>query len=296
MNNAKVTVAKLPKSKVELTVEIESNEFATFAEKALEEIAKEAEISGFRKGAAPKDMVKSRVGSAKILDRAAMMAIEATFPQAIADNKLEPLGYPEVRITKIAEGNPLEYKAAVAVYPQITLPDYKQIAGEFKMDEVKVTEEEISRLKMEKERHMREHKRQDLLAAIATKTDTEVPEVLVERETQKMMEQLKERTPQALNMSFEEYLKKLGKTEEELAQAMAKDNEAKIKNYLVLQEISKAVAVEVSDAEVEKAYKGASPDEAADPSKMTDQDKEYFKENLKMEKTFEALEGFYKKA
>lgn len=297
----KVTVTKLPKSKVEVKVEIPAEEFSVFVEKALTQMTKEADISGFRKGTAPKDVVKEKVGQAKILDRAAGMAIEATIPQAITENKLEPLGYPEVNILKLAEGNPLEYKAVIAVYPQVELPDYKAIAAGFEIKKVEVTEEDIKRLKMEKEHHMMEHLREDVLAAVAQKTNVEVPEILIERETEKMMAQLKEKTPRALNMSFDEYLKKLGKTEAELKEMMARDNEVKIKNYLVLQEITKVGKIEVSDAEVETAIKkqaaaeGGENKEGGDNMEIDEQTKEYYRETLKTEKTFEFLESFLKK-
>lgn len=54
---------------------------------------------------------------------------------------------------------------------------------------------------------MLEHLREDALEAIAKETEVEIPDILVERETEKMMRQLKERTPQTVNMSFEDYLK-----------------------------------------------------------------------------------------
>jgi hypothetical protein len=57
---------------------------------------------------------------------------------------------------------------------------------------------------------LREHLREDALEAVAQKTAIEIPDILIERETEKMMRQLKEKTPQVLNMSFDEYLKKLG--------------------------------------------------------------------------------------
>jgi len=309
----KIIVTKLPKSKVEIAVEVPAEEFAIFFDKALAEIANEAEISGFRKGAAPKEMVKNRTGAAKIMDRAASLAIEATFPAAIIENKLEPLGYPEVSITKLAEGNPLEYKAVVAVYPHAELPDYKQIAAGFKLEEVKVTDEDIKRLKSEKERHLREHLREDALEAVAQKTAIEIPDILIERETEKMMRQLKEKTPQVLNMSFDEYLKKLGKTEDQLREGIAKDNERKIKNYLILQEISKRENIAASDGEVESAVVKALADEAASAEPGTaarkegngdedakpvvdEQIREYYRENIKTEKTFQFLESNFKKS
>ena len=298
----KVTVTRLPKSKVEVKVEVPVEEFSVFMEKALAQMTKEADISGFRKGTAPKEIVKEKVGLAKILDRAAGMAIEATIPAAITENKLEPLGYPEVNILKLAQGNPLEYKAVIAVYPQVELPDYKAIAGGFEIKKVEVTEEDIKRLKMEKERHLMEHLREEVLAAVAQKTNVEVPEILVERETEKMIAQLKEKTPRALNMSFDEYLKKLGKTETELKEMMAKDNEVKIKNYLVLQEIAKSGKIEVSDIEIEAAIKKQAAAESGenkgggDNMEIDEQTKEYYRENLKTEKAFEFLESFLKKA
>jgi len=51
----KYTVKKLPKSQVEILAEIPAADFAEFEQRALDEIAKEAEIPGFRKGAAPKE-------------------------------------------------------------------------------------------------------------------------------------------------------------------------------------------------------------------------------------------------
>jgi len=296
----KTTITKLPKSLVEINVEIPAEDFSVFVEKALVEIAKDAQIAGFRRGTAPKEVVKERIGQAKILDRAASMAIEATIPVVITENHIEPLGYPQVNILKLAEGNPMEYKAVVAVYPQVGLPDYKQIAGQFELKKAEVTEEDINRLKMEKERHAREHLREDVLEAVAKKTNVEVPDILIERETERMMGQLKEKTPRALNMSFEEYLGKLGKTEDELRQTMAHDNELKIKNYLVLQELGKSGKIEVTDAEITAAIKKEATKEGTAAGEESNEEidgqaKEYYRETLKTEKTFEFLETFFKK-
>jgi len=298
----KITVTKLPKSKVEVKVEVPAEDFSVFVEKALNEFTKETQIAGFRPGQAPKDMVKGRVGQAKLLDRAAVLAVEATFPTVVRENNLEPLGYPEIAVLKLAEGNPLEYQATVAVYPEAKLPDYKQIAGGFELKKVELTEEDTKRLKMEKERHMREHLREDALAAIAQKTEVEIPEVLVERETEKMMHQLKERTPQTLNMSFEDYLAKLGKTEVEMRESMAKDNEVRIKNYIILQEIAKMEKVEATDEEITAAMKkdkgagGDQEDAGEDDGPENGQIKEYYRETLKNEKTFEYIDSLFKKA
>lgn len=291
----KVIVTKLPKSKVEVKVEVPAEDLAVFTQKALEEFTKEAQLPGFRPGQAPVEMVKSKIGMSKILDRAAVLAVEGTFPAAVAENKIEPLGYPEIAVLKLAEGNPLEYTATVAVYPQAKLPDYKKIAGNFELKKVELTEEDMKRLKLEKERHMLEHLREDALGAIAKETEAEIPEILVERETDKMIRQLKERTPQTLNMSFEDYLKKLGKTEQELRESMAKDNEVRIKNYLIIQEIAKAEKIEASEADVDEAIKKDGSLEEGEAG-AANQVREYYRETIKNEKTFQYLDSLFKKA
>lgn len=288
----KITVNKLPKSRVEIVVEIAPEDFARFEEKALELIARDFEIAGFRKGAAPKDVVKKRAGQEKILDRAAMLAVEASFPEAVGQNSLTPLGYPEVSILKLAPGNPFEYKAVVAVYPQAVLPDYKKIAAGFEIPKIEITEEDIKRLKMEKERHAREHLRQDLLADLAKNTQAEIPDILIEQETQNTLARLKEKTPQVLNMAFEDYLKKLGKTEEQLKNEIARDNEEKIKSYLVLQEIAKNEKIEISDEEIGAAIKKEIPDgQDRLTAEEEGQAKAYWRQNLQTEKVFEFLEA-----
>jgi len=181
----KVTINKLPKSKVEIKVEVSAEILSEYIQKAVEEFVKETSLPGFRPGQAPVEMVKNKVGMSKIMDRAATRAIEATFPEIIKENKLEPLGYPELTVQKLAEGNTLEYTAIVAVYPQAKLPDYKKIAQGFELGKVELTEEDMKRLKMEKERHLLEHLREDALLAIAKETEVEVPEILVARETEK---------------------------------------------------------------------------------------------------------------
>lgn len=267
-------------------------DFMAYTKAALEEMAKDAELEGFRKGTAPKELVKQRVGSHKILERAAKLAIEKIYPQIVVENKIEPLGYPEVDITKLAENEPLEFKAVISVFPEIKLADYRAIAAQTVAKEVVLTEDEIKRLKMEKERHEREHEREDLINKIAAASELEVPEVLVAGETEKMMRQLKERTPEMLRMSFEDYLAKSKKTEKDLEGEIFDQNRQKIKNYLVLEEIAKREKIEPTAEEIETAVKqaaNASEGEGLDSERL----KEYYRDVVKTEKVFELLESLF---
>ncbi len=293
----KYTVKKLPKSQVEILAEIPADGFAEFAQRALDEIAKSAEIPGFRKGTAPKEMVKAKIGEQKILDRAAVLAIDDSFPRAAAENNIEPLGYPQISILKLAPGNPFEYKAIAAVYPQAKLPDYKKIAAELEFKAPEVSEEDIKRLKMEKERHARRHWREDLLEKLAEDSKMEIPEILVAGEAQKAMEDFKERVPKMTGMDFAGYLKKIGKTEAQAQEDIAKDSETRIKRFLILQEIAKAEKIDVGEEEIAAAIaksRGENGEDAGDAANE-EREKAYWRQELQTEKVFEFLEANSKK-
>lgn len=288
------TINKLPKSKIEVLIQIPAQDLDKFAEIALATLVQEIEVEGFRKGMAPKELVARKAGDARIMEKASKLAIEDSYPKAISENKLEPLGYPEIEIVKLAKGNPFEYKFIISVFPEVVLGDYKEAAGQIVFKEPEVTEEDIKRLKMEKTQHEKEHIREDLLDKLRAITKVEVPEVMVARETERVMEDLKRKTPQALNMSFDEYLKKINKTENELEATLNGDNEKKIKNFLILQEIAKAEKIEPTEKEIEDVIQkvtAGEPQEGLDMERL----KDYYKDIVKNEKVFGLLETFYKK-
>jgi len=275
-------------------VEIPVEEFDKFMDAALAEFVKELDVEGFRKGMAPKELVARKAGDARIIERASKIAIEDSYPKVLLENKLEPLGYPEIEIVKLARGNPFEYKFIISVFPEVALGDYKEVAKQITFKEPEVNDEDIKRLKMEKAQHEKEHIREDLLDKLREIAKIEIPEVMVARETERMMEDLRKKTPQALNMPFEEYLKKIKKTEDELRVTFNEDNEKKIGNFLILQEIAKIEKIEPTEKEIgdviEKVTAGE-PKENLDLNYLN----EYYKDVVKNEKVFDLLEGLFKK-
>jgi trigger factor len=78
-----------------------------------------------------------------ILEEAAHIAIHKTLDEVIEKNTLgtQPVGQPQVNITKLAPDNPLEYKVIVSLLPSIALGKYKDLG--LKVEEAKVDEKEI---------------------------------------------------------------------------------------------------------------------------------------------------------
>ena len=147
------TVTLIPNSEAELNVTIPLVELEAHVKRAAVLISEEREIEGFRKGKAPYDIVKERVGEFSIYERGAELAVRAAYPKLMEElmsgelAKTPPIGHPEIAITKLAPGSDLTFKVKLALFPQITLPDYRAIARRVREGKqaVVVKEEEIEK-------------------------------------------------------------------------------------------------------------------------------------------------------
>lgn len=144
----KASAGKPKKSEVKLEVEVSKEEFELFRLKALRELGKDVKLQGFRPGKAPDALLEQTLRSGVVLEEGAEMAIRYFYPQLLDYFKLQPVTPPQIKITKIGLGIPLEFEATLGVYPEIDLPNYKKIGKEVweKRDKPKASEEDVNKL------------------------------------------------------------------------------------------------------------------------------------------------------
>ncbi len=130
------TLEKASSTQITVIVSAPYLELEPLLAKAAEKISNEVEIEGFRKGKAPYELIKQKIGEFKILEEAARMHIQKNFTTILEEvekkeydgKSFEPVGEPTIGITKLASGSDLEYKITVSILPPIELPDYKAVA------------------------------------------------------------------------------------------------------------------------------------------------------------------------
>lgn len=131
---------KLENSQIKLIVELSAEAVAKEEAEAIKEVSKTIDLDGFRKGAAiPKDVIVSKVGELPILEQSAYRAINKIYTPLLEEKEYKIIAQPEISITKISLGNPIEFTITLTLLPEIKLPDYKKIAKSVKKDEVKDT-------------------------------------------------------------------------------------------------------------------------------------------------------------
>ena len=153
-----VSIKKLAKSEIEITSSIPPVVWEGYRSKALKTMNEYIKVDGFRKGMIPENVLIAKAGEAAVNEEMAELAIRQAYVDILIDNKIDSIGKPKVGITKIAKGNPLEFKVTTAVVPEMTLPDYKKIAEaeakKSKNDDLSVTDKDVedSILKIRKSR------------------------------------------------------------------------------------------------------------------------------------------------
>jgi len=138
----KVKIAIPNSSKRELEIEVPSEEAAREFERVLDDYVSRARLDGFRRGKAPRDMVK-RLFYADIKNS----VVESLAPKALRESlqaeKINPITTPLISEISYQEGSPFLFKATVEVLPDFELPPYKRT--KVKKREVKVEEAEVER-------------------------------------------------------------------------------------------------------------------------------------------------------
>jgi FKBP-type peptidyl-prolyl cis-trans isomerase (trigger factor) len=141
MSNYKnIVINSLPDREVEIIGEITAEKMAEMRTKAIKKFKESLEVDGFRKGNAPDTIVVQKVGEMRLAEEAAEIALSEEYPNILDEHKIDAIGRPEVTITKLAPGNPMEFKAKTSIMPEIKLGDYKKLAGSENSKERKTPE------------------------------------------------------------------------------------------------------------------------------------------------------------
>src|SRR6478609_81709 len=135
------TVEQLTPSRVKITVEVPFVELKPSMDKAYRDIAKQVNIPGFRRGKVPPMVIDQRFGRGAIIEQALNDAFPRFYEAAVSENKLTPLAQPEVEVTRLEDGDLIEFTAEVDVRPEFDLPDFSLLSAT--VDETTVAEADI---------------------------------------------------------------------------------------------------------------------------------------------------------
>lgn len=140
----KYEIQKKEKSTIDILFSVEPKEVEVFMAQAAKNLSKGMNIPGFRPGNVPSAVIEQKLGKPVLWEEAARAGIALWYTRVVKENKLEPIGRPEVAITKLAPGNDFEFTLHVAVLPVFEIPPYTGLSAEKR--EVKISDEEVEKV------------------------------------------------------------------------------------------------------------------------------------------------------
>ena len=127
--------------KREFEVIITNSELNKLVDEKLNNIAKEANLPGFRPGKVPVSVVKNRFGK-QVLGEVVKESVDNVTKDTMEKNKLTPSSQPKIEIISFEEGEDLKAKLSVEIMPEFEIPDLSNL--EIIKPIVKVTDKDIN--------------------------------------------------------------------------------------------------------------------------------------------------------
>ena len=135
----KVTLERLPESRVQLDIEVDADRLERSLDAAYKRLAGKAKIPGFRPGKAPRPVVERLVGREGLIREAIEKLVPDAYNEAIESEDVDAIDQPELEILEL---EPVRFKATVPVRPSVDLGDYTSIRVE--PETVEVTDDMVN--------------------------------------------------------------------------------------------------------------------------------------------------------
>ncbi len=126
------------KTSVEFEVEFVSADFEPARLKALERLARNVKIPGFRNGKAPANVVEQHVDPNDLSMHTLDVLVREAIPKIYNDANIQPISTPNVEVKKYVPGEMAEVTITSDIMPEVKLPDYKHLKAKYEAPKVEV--------------------------------------------------------------------------------------------------------------------------------------------------------------
>ena len=144
-------IKKVENAKVEITSVVDGEKWAEAYNKAFNKLAAKTSIDGFRKGKAPKNILKKVINPQSVCYEAVDEIAQSVLEEAIKEHNVELIDRPELNLGTVNETS-CTFIFTCPVPPDVELGDYKNLG--YQVEDVSVTdgdvEAELDKLKEQK--------------------------------------------------------------------------------------------------------------------------------------------------
>lgn len=245
-------LAKTATGEVQLTITIQADEVKKSYEQALEEIAKETEIPGFRKGKAPKKLVEEKIDKSKVYEKALQNLVPRAYINALKEHDLKPILTPKVELLKAKEGEDWEIRATTCKTPEVTLGNYREeIRKVLASDKLWVPDKTTTAKSQKDAGNAEDEKTQKVIQKLLEIIRVDLPEMLIEDGVNRSLSNLINQT-NTLGLSINQYLTSIGKSAEQVRAEYREKIVSELKIQFSLDKIAEEEKIKVKDEEIDE--------------------------------------------
>lgn len=231
---------------IELTITIPWTAVKKEKEHVLDEHVKVADLPGFRKGMAPREMVEKTLDKDHIKEDILRKLLPDTYVEALKEHNLNPILNPKLHVEKLEDEKDWQYTAFTAEAPEVELGKYKEevkkVTAKGKIvvpgkEQTPVSFEEVS-------------------ATLLTNAKLTIPKIIIDQEVERLLSQTLDEVKR-LGLTLDQYLASTGRTTDALKAEYAQKAERDVKLEFILQKIAVEEGINVEEKEIDEAISQA---------------------------------------
>ena len=134
----KVTLERLPESRVSLDIEVEQDQVEKSLDVAYRRLAPQVRVPGFRPGKAPRNMIERQIGRQRLMSEALDDLVPKVYNEAIEAEDVDAIAQPELESVDL---DPVRLKFTVPIRPTVDPGDY--LAVRVEKPPVEITDEQV---------------------------------------------------------------------------------------------------------------------------------------------------------
>lgn len=277
------TLNKTADNTIELTITIPWADIQKTYAEAVEDMVKQTEVPGFRKGKAPRKLAEESLDKNKIYEEVIKRIVPAAYAKALEEHHVKPIVYPQVELKEAQEGRDWVVIARTAEKPDVRLGDYQKAIRELKAAKSK----KIYLPGQEEKTNEKDQKTtlEEILNALLSTFFITLPAILVEHEVTHKLSELVDQV-RKLGLTVEQYLSSTNRTAETLRAEYTREVRRTLALEFAFEAIAEAQKLTVEEAELDKIIASA---KTAEEKKALEGQRYYLASVVRRQKTLDFL-------
>jgi FKBP-type peptidyl-prolyl cis-trans isomerase (trigger factor) len=236
---------------LEITMTIPWDEVRKEYEEHVVEAVKTAELPGFRKGKAPREMVEKGLDTSKVYEEVIRHIIPRHYDKAITDLKIRPIMYPKLDLRQAEPDKDWVVVARTCEKPEVKIGDYTSKIKDLNASKKKKIWIPGADGKTDhKDEKDTKPSLDDLLNAVMEVIEISLPSILIEEEVNRMLSELIDQTKK-LGLSVEQYLASTNRTADTIKSEYNNQAQRTLSMEFALEEIAEKQNITVSDQDIQ---------------------------------------------